>query len=68
MYEQPYNPYRNNIDIIKNYFKSPMVLVLGILGAVLGLVLLAVLVLSLVLVAVIHTKYLRNSLRPVAWG
>ena len=34
MYEQPYNPYRNNIDIIKNYFKSPMVLVLGILSIV----------------------------------
>ncbi|MBR1533194.1 MAG: zinc-ribbon domain-containing protein [Ruminococcus sp.] len=31
MYEQqPYNPYRNNIAIIKDFFKSPMVLALAI--------------------------------------
>ena len=30
MYEKPFNPYRNNIAIIKEYFKSPLVLVLAI--------------------------------------
>lgn len=31
MYEQqPYNPFRNNIAIIKDYFKSPMILALAI--------------------------------------
>lgn len=31
MYEQqPYNPFRNNIAIIKEYFKSPMILALAI--------------------------------------
>lgn len=31
MYEQqPYNPYRNNIAIVKEYFKSPIVLALAI--------------------------------------
>lgn len=34
MYEQPYNPYRNNIAIIKDYFKSKSVLVLAILSIV----------------------------------
>lgn len=31
MYEQPYNPYAGNLDIIKGYFKSGKVLTLGIL-------------------------------------
>lgn len=42
MYEQqPYNPYRNNIAIIKEYFKSPAVLALAIahiLSVVIGFV------------------------------
>ncbi len=31
MYEQNFNPYRRNIAVIKEYFKSPAVLALGIL-------------------------------------
>jgi len=33
MYEQPYNPYENNLSIVKNYFKSNSVLILAILRA-----------------------------------
>ena len=31
MYEQRFNPYAANVDIVKGYFRSPKVLVLGIL-------------------------------------
>lgn len=34
MYEQPFNPYAKNIFTVKEYFKSPAVLILGILRAV----------------------------------
>ncbi len=34
MYEQPYNPFRNNIAIVKEYFKSPAVLILAIANIV----------------------------------
>ncbi len=31
MYEQPYNPYAENLSVVKEYFKSSRVLVMGIL-------------------------------------
>lgn len=34
MYERPYNPYGHNIAIIKDYFKSKSILVLGIMNIV----------------------------------
>ena len=41
MYEQPYNPYAKNIAAVKEFFKTPATLILGIaqaLGAVLSLI------------------------------
>ena len=34
MYEQPYNPFVKNLSAVKSYFKSPSVLLLGIMNAV----------------------------------
>ena len=38
MYEQPFNPYSANLAAVKDYFKSPKVLVLGILNIVSAIV------------------------------
>ena len=49
MYEQPYNPFVKNLSAVKDYFKSPVVLVYGILQALAT-------VLSLASVILISTK------------